>query len=139
MNMIEKLLKADAGKLTQLPTKTIEIKRLSEELGEKFEVQLKAISHARHCEIQENAVDISKKGDIKGIKISGMQIMTVLEGLKEPSLKDKALLDHFAAETPKELLTKLFLGGEIAEMYKQINELSGYDSDDEAVNEEIKN
>ena len=70
------------------------------------------------------------------IDVQEMQIMTVLAGVKEPDLKDKKLLEKFNAPTPKELLQKLLLSGEITNLYNVISELSGYGPDSVA---EIKN
>ena len=65
-----------------------------------------------------------------------MQIMTVLAGVKEPNLKNKELMEKFNAPTPKELLQKLLLSGEITNLYNVISELSGYGPDSVA---EVKN
>lgn len=61
----------------------------------------------------------------------------MIDGVVEPSLKDKTLLDHFHCVTPKELVKKLFLAGEIAELSNVVTELSGYDKTDED-EEEVK-
>ena len=65
-----------------------------------------------------------------------MQVLTVIDGVIEPSLKDKRLLAYFGCATPKELVKKLFLAGEIAELSSVITELSGYDKDEDE--EELK-
>ena len=59
-----------------------------------------------------------------------------IDGVLEPSLKDKRLLAYFGCVTPKELVKKLFLAGEIAELSNVITELSGYDKDEDE--EELK-
>ncbi|MGL5206021.1 MAG: phage tail assembly chaperone [Acidaminococcaceae bacterium] len=138
MSLIDKLLQADVRKLTELPTKKYEVKRLSKELKSKFELELQAIPAQRYSEIQRNGVEMSAKGGVKNIKLYDMQTLTLIDGIKEPSLKDKSLLAHFNAVTPKELAGKLFLAGEIADIYNEINELSGYEKDEET-DEEIKN
>ena len=138
MSLIDKLLQADVRKLTELPTKKYEVKRLSKELKSKFELELQAIPAQRYAEIQRNGVEMSNKGGVKNIKLYDMQTLTLIDGIKEPSLKDKSLLSHFGAVTPKELVGKLFLAGEIADIYNEINELSGYEKDEET-DEEIKN
>ncbi len=38
----------------------------------------------------------------------------MIDGVVEPSLKDQRLLAYFECVTPKELVKKLFLAGEIA-------------------------
>jgi len=139
MNLLDKLLAADAGKVVEKPKKKLEIKRLSKALNTKFEIELVALDPKRYADIQRQVVDFGKKGNLKDFNIYDMQVLTIIDGVVEPSLKDQKLLKHFDVITPKELVSKLFLSGEIADIYNEINELSGYDKDDEEVNEEIKN
>ena len=110
--------------------------RLSEVLGEAFKVKCRAIDGERYADIQRSAIDLNKKGGLRNINLYEMQVLTVIDGVVEPSMKDQRLLAYFACVTPKDLVKKLFLAGEIAELSNVITELSGYDkSDDE---EEVK-
>jgi len=136
MSLIDKLLQMDKGKLLNMPTREVEMPRLSEILGEDFRVKCKAIDGERYADIQRSAIDLNKKGGLRNINLYEMQVLTVIDGVVEPSLKDERLLAYFGCVTPKELVKKLFLAGEIAELSNVITELSGYDkSDDE---EEVK-
>jgi len=139
MSLIDKLLQADAKKITELPHKKYEIKRLSKVLKTDFILDLSAIGSKRYAEIQKNGVDIGKKGNVRDVDIYSMRMLILLDGIKEPDLKDQKLLDHFNAVTPKELIAKLFLSGEIEDVYKEINELSGYEKDEDEADKEIKN
>ena len=136
MSLIDKLLQMDKAKLMEMPTKEVEMPRLSGMLGEMFNVRCKAIDGERYADIQRSAIDLNKKGGLRNINLYEMQVLTVIDGVVEPSLKDERLLAYFGCVTPKELVKKLFLAGEIAELSNVITELSGYDkSDDE---EEVK-
>jgi len=136
MSLIDKLLQMDKAKLMEMPTKQVEMPRLTEMLGEKFNVKCKAIDGERYADIQRSAIDLNKKGGLRNINLYEMQVLTVIDGVVEPSMKDQRLLAYFGCATPKELVKKLFLAGEIAELSNVITELSGYDkSDDE---EEVK-
>jgi len=136
MSLIDKLLQMDKSKLMDMPTREVEMPRLSEVLGENFTVKCKAIDGERYADIQRSAIDLNKKGGLRNINLYEMQVLTVIDGVVEPSLKDERLLAYFGCVTPKELVKKLFLAGEIAELSNVITELSGYDkSDDE---EEVK-
>ena len=139
MSLLDKLLQADAGKLTEQPHTKFEIERLSTMLKTKFELDLSAIEPKRYAEIQRMGIDIGKKGNVRDVNVYEMRIMTVLEGIKEPDLKNKDLLKHLNAVTPKELVGKLFLSGEIEDICKKIDGLSGYEKDDDEVDEETKN
>lgn len=138
MSLTDRLLQLDVNKVTEKPTEEFEIKRLSEIAGEKILFKCQALDGETYADIQRKAIDISKKGNIRDMKIFEMQLMTCVEGIIEPNLKDKKLLEHYGVPTPKELVKKMLLPGEIADLYNVINELSGYETDDEE-EEDIKN
>ncbi|MCB2300934.1 phage tail assembly chaperone [Clostridium tagluense] len=125
---LDLLLKSDLTKI-QIPTKEVELKRLSEILGDTVIFKCEALDAERFNEIQENALHINEKGEFENINTGEMQIFTILEGVKEPSLKSKDLLEKFGAVTPKELIKKLLLPGEISNLYNIISELSGFNKD----------
>ena len=136
MSLIDKLLQMDKAKLMEMPTREVEMPRLSELTGEPFKVTCKAIDGERYADIQRSAIDLNKKGGLRNINLYEMQVLTVIDGVVEPSLKDERLLAYFGCVTPKELGKKLFLAGEIAELSNVITELSGYDKTEDE--EEIK-
>jgi hypothetical protein len=130
MNAIDKILKMDAGKL-KMPEKVIKIKLAK--LAAELEFPCVAIAPEVYSEIQESAFEM-RKGDIKRINMHVSKIMTVIEGC--PSIfKSKEVMEHFSCVSPKELVNKLFLSGELDELYAAIIELNGYEADEE----EIKN
>lgn len=128
---LDLLLQVDEAKLIK-PRREVEIKRLSESVGQKVVFTCEAIAPAKMAEIQEMVMDVRKQE----VDIPEMQLMTVLAGVKEPNLKSNELLDKFKAPTPKELLLRLLLPGEIQSLYNIISELSGYG---EKAVEEVKN
>jgi hypothetical protein len=139
MSLLDKLLQADAKKLTEKPKATIEIERLSKLLKTKAEFIVQALDPQRYADIQRNSFDFGKKGNLKELRLFEMKCLTLIDGVVEPSLKNKELLDHFSVATPKELIQKMFLSGEIEDLYNKISELSGYEEDDDETDEEIKN
>lgn len=138
MNMIDKLLKADiANKLAERPTKKVKMERLSKLFGFDFIVTLRAIDPARYADIQKMAVNISN-GSIESTDIYKLQTQTLLAGIADPDLKNKDLMEKLGAVIPADVIGKLFLAGEIADLTTQITELNGYVTQREA-DEEIKN
>src|SRR5690606_1579782 len=107
MSLIDKLLQLDVKKVVERPTKEFEVERLSKLLGEKVIFKCQALDGETYADIQRSAIDISKKGNIRDMKLFDMKVMTCVEGIIEPSLKDKRLLEHFGAPTPKELVKKM--------------------------------
>ncbi|WP_088832637.1 phage tail assembly chaperone [Paenibacillus tyrfis] len=121
MSTLDLLLAIDPETLNR-PTKQVEIKRLSELVGQPVVFTVQAITFDEMNEIQ----DITAGKGTDGSKM--VPLFTVLKGVVEPSLKDSTLLGRFNVSTPKELLDsgKLLLPGEVMELYEQISGLSGF-------------
>jgi hypothetical protein len=134
MNVMELLLKADAQQL-KLPTRKVEIPRLSTLFNDKAIFTCQALSPSRYNEIQAEAADFTN-GKIRGIDMGEVQMATVLAGVIDPNLKDKEIMTHFNVPTPSELVKKLLLPGEIVTLFNVISEISGFGED---VIKEIKN
>ncbi len=127
MGILERLLETDMEKLQEREKKVFEVKRLTKILGEPFFLELHPLAQEQINHIAE----ISKTVD-------NMQNNTVLEGalLEGKRLNYDKLLQRFKVVSAEELIKKLFLPGEIYEVYKQINKMSGYDED---TVQEVKN
>lgn len=135
-DVMQMLLEADPSKV-KLPTGKIEIKRLSELLGNPVYFECRAVPIEKYNDIQKDAVRYNEEGGIEDIEITDTQIMTVIAGTIKPDFKDEALKKHYGAPTPKELVKKILpLPGEVNQVYKFIKKLSGDRKD--AV-EEVKN
>ena len=137
VNVLDLLLGSDIGEI-KLPTKQVEITRLSETYGAPFIITCKALTPDKYEEVQDMAVNVNGK-DVD-LDLALLQIFVVIEGVVDeadkPMFKNKDLLSKFKAQTPKELVRKLFLSGEIASIYGEISGLSGFG--DNAV-QEVKN
>ena len=127
VNVLDLLLGSDIGEI-KLPTKTMEIKRLSNVFGAPFIITVSALSPDRYEEVQDMAISV--KGKDADIEISLFQILVVLEGVMDPNgkplFKNKDLMAKFKTSTPKELVRKILLSGEITGIYGEIAELSGF-------------
>lgn len=137
VNALELLLGSDIGEI-KLPTKKMEIVRLTEVYGAPFIITLQALSPDKYEEVQDMAVSI--KGKDADVEVSLLQLLVLLEGVIDSSgkamFKNKDLMAKFKASTPKELVRKLLLSGEIANIYSAISTLSGFG--DNAI-KEVKN
>ena len=132
MNIIDKLMKIDAGTL-EIP-KAIH-KMYVKKIGEELEFEIQAINPEKMDDIQQKAVKI-ENGEVVGVDLYKTKILTILEGC--PMFKDKELRNHFNAPTPKELIGKLLLKGEIDALVEAIDNLSELKEIKEA-EDEIKN
>lgn len=137
VNVLDLLLGADAGEI-KLPKKDVEITRLSKNFGAPFILTCKALTPDKFEEVQDMAVSI--KGKDADIEVSLLQLLVVMEGVVDPAdkplFKNKDLMARYKAQTPKELVRKILLSGEIASVYSTISGLSGFG--DDAV-KEVKN
>ena len=137
VNILDLLLGSDVGEI-KLPTKQVEITRLTEIFGKPFIVTCKALSPEKYEEVQDMAVNV--QGKEVDLDVSLLQLFVVIEGVVDdngkPLMKNKELMTKFKAHTPKELVRKIFLSGEITTLYGEISKLSGFG--DDAV-KEVKN
>ena len=132
MNIIDKLMKIDAGML-ETPTAIHEM--YVTKIGEKLEFEIQAINPERMDDIQQKAVKI-ENGEVVGVDLYKTKVLTILEGC--PMFKDKALREHFNCPTPKELIGKLLLKGEIDALVEAIDNLSEL-KEIKGAEDEIKN
>lgn len=136
-SIIDKLLSIDVGTI-EVSTQECKVDKLSEILGEDVTFTCYPVALDVYNDIQKNAIQFDKKGKLSGVNTGEMNIQLVLNGV--PEIKDKDLLAHYKATTPKEFLRdpKLFKVGDIAKLAETVSELSGI-VEVEKADEEIKN
>ena len=132
MNIIDKLMKIDAGML-ETPTAIHEM--YVTKIGEKLEFEIQAINPEKMDDIQQKAVKI-ENGEVVGVDLYKTKVLTIIEGC--PMFKDKGLREHFNCPTPKELIGKLLLKGEIDALVEAIDNLSEL-KEIKGAEDEIKN
>ena len=95
MNLVEQLLQADAKKVEERATGTIKSKKLAKILGaeEPVDIQICEIGTRRLNDIL--AIQVDKKGNVDLSKSLDSKLLTCVEGIVEPSMKDKDLQKHF--------------------------------------------
>lgn len=109
--------------MEQLPNTTVKVKRLSELLGCDVLFSLRSLPYGKVRTINESA---SKE---KNIDI-------LLSGCVDPDFKDPALREKFGGATPAETVKAMLLPGEIEDLSRTVERLSGYRM---ATIEEVKN
>ena len=132
MNIVDKLMKIDAG---TLETPKAIHKMFVKKIGEELEFEIEAINAEKATEIQQKAIKI-ENGNVSDIDVYKTKVLTIMEGC--PMFKDKALREHFKCPTPKELINKLLLKGEGDDLVDAINNLSDLKKIEET-EDEIKN
>ena len=132
MNIVDKLMKIDAGTL-ETPKKVH--KMYVKKIGQVLDFEIQAINAEKATEIQQKGIKL-EDGNLTDIDVYKTKVLTIIEGC--PMFKDKSLREHFNCPTPKELINKLLLKGEVDDLVDAINDLSDLKKI-EKVDEEIKN
>lgn len=127
MSILDKLLETDLKKLQNKEKKTYEVKRLSEIMGEPFLVTCKPLGHEQVMHLNE----ISK--DDMDMRLNSILESCEVEG---KSFGNDIFTSKFGTASGKEVVGKLFQPGEVSELYRIINKMSGYGNN---VVEEVKN
>lgn len=108
---LDQMLRPEAEDVQRnLPTARYEIKRLSRALGEPVAVELRALPYGKAEELRDMAHD--------------QEVHILLAGCEE--LKDEALRSKFGGVTPAETVKAMLLPGEIVELSRAVERLSGY-------------
>lgn len=135
-NIIDELLGFDADKI-EIPKKdfTMKLRKLG---NKELTFPLVAISAEKMAKIKEDSMEMSAKN--KEVKMRTAlyqsQVMTIIEGCPKV-FRNENVIKKFNVNTPKELVGKLFLSGEIDLIVDEIEKLSGFDDEDSV--EKVKN
>lgn len=111
MDTLDLLLKANP---MNLPEKKIKLKRLSNECGGDVIFGLRALTYNRAAEIKTAHAG------------ADMEVHILLAGVISPDLKSEELKRKFNAATPAEMVKAMLLPGEIEDISREIEKLSGY-------------
>lgn len=109
-DILDLLLKMD---VSDLPEKEYKVKRLSGLCGAPVIFKLQALPYNRANEISR-----AQKED--------MEVHILLAGVIEPNLKASELMSKYNAATPAEMVKKMLLPGEIIDISRAVERLSGY-------------
>ena len=108
---LDAMLRPDAPDVQKdLPRASYEIKRLSRMAGEPVTLELRGLPYGKTQELREMDHD--------------QEVQILLAGCGE--LKDEKLAAKFGGATPAETVKAMLLPGEIAELSRAVERLSGY-------------
>ena len=104
-----------------------------------YTFKIKPISQKEYYDYQQRCTSIIGKD--KGVKFNSGRFseLVILNHVVEPNFRSVEVLDQLKAKTPEEVLNKFFLGGELQELTGKISEISGFNTSDEELEEEVKN
>lgn len=133
MNLVEKLLKIDAGQI-EMPKATYTM--FCAKLKDEFDFEIQAIDAEKYIKIQSDSMEFGEEG-FEELKVFDMKVKILMEGC--PVFRNQDVLDHFDCVTPKELIKTMLLAGEINKLSDAITKLNGVTKDKKKEIEEIKN
>ena len=108
---LDQMLRPEAEDVQKnLPTARYEVKRLSRALGEPVALELRALPYGKAQELRDMEHD--------------QEVHVLLAGC--PELKDEGLRAKFGGVTPAETVKAMLLPGEIADLSRAVERLSGY-------------
>lgn len=104
-----------------------------------FKFKIKPITQKEYYDYQQRCTSIV--GRDKPVKFNSGRFseLVILNHVVEPNFRSVEVLDQLKAKTPEEVLNKFFLGGELQELSGKISEISGFNTSDEELEEEVKN
>lgn len=137
MNTADILLSLDKGTLKR-PIKEYAVKSLSELAKQTIIFKYKGLNTEQFNYVRDNAVSYTGKGNVASVDKGLMAKFGIIEGVIDPNLKDKNLLEHYKCATPLDLLEVLMLPGEIIDLFEKISIETGFVGVEEKV-KDIKN
>lgn len=99
---------------------------------------IRAMTGKEFNEYQQAATKIHK-GQRVDFNSALFREKVIINHTVEPNFKDADFIKKAGCVTPEQLLNKVLLAGEIAELSNQISILSGFDTDMDEMVEEAKN
>ncbi|MCY7486045.1 phage tail assembly chaperone [Paenibacillus alvei] len=125
MSIINTLLELDKSQL-ELPTKVVEVKRLSQIAGKPVKFKIGGVAPERVREIRDMNKRLNPETNEVEVDVTKMQAEMLLTGILEPNLRDAQLMKHYDAVTPHDTLNALLNLGEQEAIYAEIGMLTGY-------------
>ncbi|MDR3238807.1 MAG: hypothetical protein LBT44_01800 [Clostridiales bacterium] len=115
--------------------------RFIDEAGKPMLFKIKAMTQNEFDALRKRCTKImfergQQKTEFDGVKFN----MSIIVGQTVyPSFKDAQSLEALGCATPESYVNKVLLPGEVSELLKQINTLSGFDTDINVLVEDAKN
>ena len=115
--------------LLKLDRQQLEMPRLSKLLKEKMIFEIQGINQEKLDEITDMVSKIDLKTRNVDIDFIELKLAIISEGVKNPSFRDKAVMEHFGVSTPYDVIKLMLTSGERDALYNEIQELSGYNAE----------
>lgn len=112
--------------------------RFKDNEGKLLKFRIKAMTNRDFDDLRRRCTEI-KKGRKVEFDSQKFNLAVIVNHTLVPDFKDAASIQKLGCRTPEEYLNKVLLAGEVANLANEIQKLSGFDVDLEALVEEAKN
>lgn len=138
MTLFDELMSADPELADKKRRGVYHSKRLAEIVGREDPVPV-VIEEVSPERVKRALKQMQNKDGSQDIERSlESELLLIVEGVKEPDLRDKNLMEHYGTRIPKQLARKLF-GREVSDLAGEIMALSGYgDESFDPIEEDIE-
>ena len=105
-----------------------------------YKFKIKPMTQKEFYKYQQIATTVIP-GKNKDVKFNSGRFneLVIVNHVTYPNFKDVALLTNAGVNTPEEYLNKFFLAGELANLSDEISKLSGFETTDNELEDEVKN
>lgn len=112
--------------------------RLQDKEGNLFKFTIKAMTDAEFEELRKRSMTVKKGGKFE-LDLKQFNSLIVVNNTVEPNFKNAEDIKALGCTTPEQYVSKVLLAGEIQELSRQIQRLSGFDTDMEELKDQVKN
>ncbi len=120
-----------------LTAEVIFSERLKDNDGKFFKAKIKAMTDGEFEDYRKRSMTTKKGGKFE-LDLLQFNSQIVVGNTLDPNFKDADSIKSVGAATPQQYLSKVLLAGEIAELSKQIQRFSGFETDLEELKQEVK-
>lgn len=106
----------------------------------KFKFKIKPMTQKQFYKYQSIATTVIP-GKNKDVKFNSGRFneLVIVNHVTYPNFSDATLLSNAGVNTPEEYLNKFFLAGELTNLSEEISIISGFQTPDKELEEEVKN
>lgn len=103
-----------------------------------FEFEIRAMTSSEFAEYQKQCTRLEKGRKVSFDNARFQELICVNHTIT-PNFKEKAALDKLGVMHPSDYMNIVLNAGEVTELYKHIQELSGFELDMDELRSEVKN
>lgn len=131
----------NANPIDNLIAEVVISERFKDKEGNVLKFKIKAMTNEEFEEIRKATTNVSFKNGKRAYSFDTKHFneLVVINNTIDPNFKDAESIKKLGCVTPEQYLNKVLLAGEISELSRQIQLLSGFEVDLAELVDEVKN